>query len=1515
MQRINQMLQWGFILGLASALGNSAAAFTNDPMVAQYYNLGGDTRLPTRVEQRTFTAEEARTNFTFFRGVEKLAVTNGVLRFMLAGEKAALGWGNYGGRQSPEAYQPMIGNMVEITLKQTGGENTWTFYTWADGRRIGKGEYQKGAQEPPVIQSGSATNLRVFLRGEPDTPRPDGFEIEIQGTNGMTIEISSVTLAKEFYEGYVRREFEIPAGKIWRAVAYVGAPKLPGKYGVAFYLNGQEAPRNGAWLYHAESIDVTGLMTPGKNCIGMYGKGLGAWGAPLYCLVTVIMESGEIIRCAMDGTWKYAPDVKAGWNKPGYDDSLWETALQGQGALLGYTQSACPDYQTQVPEYAGRLVLRNPKGRYLFYTDADDVLLEVRLPAGLGAKKPVLDYQFGQAQTNGQSRIIGEKTLEAFSEKNGSLIYSLNLGKLSAGVYTVALRLRSGKEILEVRPREPLLVTRRLPDKSALAAQFKDALDLELESEIDFTNPADPHPWVESEWPAGTGPAVAVTNPAIVRQAGLVYRQTAARRGSSFCYRLGEFKHVGDFYLMELEYPDDADRWTDVLVSSKTPKVWSNSQSGVGYESGGKFYKTNKLLKLYWIHVADPGVHSIDIVNGATGTRAAARGIKIYHIKSGLPVLATGTNRMSGIHTERCFTTSGIGINFGVGFPRLRDDEWQAAQAKRPLMERYIETMIEMLATAERYVQYLKFTGQNSHIMGCFQYNENNTPYVPASRLPDARLPNCMKSVFASVAEVNDIGVYAGLEISKFDRQGTVFNNLDVARGADTTWMVDAEGKQTEFGTISQNWMHPAYRAALRDLMNSLEWTFGHLANFRGAHLLLTPSQFPGGYFLPGFVRNGNFANPYERSFDDATFRQFEAETGVRLPIAPDDPQRFSKRALVIKNETFKAQFGQWRCAQLRQVMVEGRQALNGEGRRTDLELLAIPIIEVPKMYEIWRASGANFRDFLRNCAIDVGLFSNVPGVFLGRWTINWNGGGEQNPFLWIPKEDPAVTAAFDLPLNRYVLCRSSWDENHTVTGGYDFYALQKNNGLGELTVDSDWIMNSMRTRALPQPAGYHCREALIQALITGDPDILMLGFTDLNINVGNEDRLRPFWAVFTALPREKFLPVLDTDLRSNVAVRQLQRGDKTWFYLANPGYWPIQAKLTVRTKGALARIPGNAPVKLSKRGAESELALELEPYGVAAFCADDAALAITGIETGEIPAAERGYLEGIVARVTGLLDQPEIRIILPPPDREYMRTILTSAAAALASRQYARAWSFLKDAQFWDMWKEYLEKAAGAAASLPADWRIEKPENIIGLPTLKIARTTGSVTVDGKLEEADWAARPFSGGFVTHRKRPAFAATAVKGLYDDQNLYLAFACADREAKNLKATGKNEKDLFAVGDDVIALFVQPDETVPVYYQLAFNGQGVRFDQKVTGGERDYAFRPEWKAATQKQEGYWSAEAAIPVAALDSKRVSAAQWQLNFHRIYRDNLIDPCSWSFSGRDWHCPDRFGKMELCP
>ena len=117
--------------------------------------------------------------------------------------------------------------------------------------------------------------------------------------------------------------------------------------------------------------------------------------------------------------------------------------------------------------------------------------------------------------------------------------------------------------------------------------------------------------------------------------------------------------------------------------------------------------------------------------------------------------------------------------------------------------------------------------------------------------------------------------------------------------------------------------------------------------------------------------------------------------------------------------------------------------------------------------------------------------------------------------------------------------------------------------------------------------------------------------------------------------------------------------------------------------------------------------------------------------------------------------------------------------------------------------------------------------------------------------------------------------------------------------------------VFASKDDALAVFVQPDETTPLYYQMAFNTRGVQFDQRVKGGQRDYDFHPEWRTAVAVADKYWTAEVKLPFKAFGVAGKGETQWRMDLFRLTRNGILPPGEWCLAYGEWHTPERFGKI----
>jgi hypothetical protein len=132
----------------------------------------------------------------------------------------------------------------------------------------------------------------------------------------------------------------------------------------------------------------------------------------------------------------------------------------------------------------------------------------------------------------------------------------------------------------------------------------------------------------------------------------------------------------------------------------------------------------------------------------------------------------------------------------------------------------------------------------------------------------------------------------------------------------------------------------------------------------------------------------------------------------------------------------------------------------------------------------------------------------------------------------------------------------------------------------------------------------------------------------------------------------------------------------------------------------------------------------------------------------------------------------------------------------------------------------------------------------------LAVKKTGGSITVDGKLDEAQWKqAFVDAGTFYSTEGKPIPEAEKVEAglLFDDQNLYVAFNVKDADLQ----TPYKDRDstLWSGGkkgsSDVVELYFDPDADGLKYLELQVSPAGVIFDALF-----DSYRSPEWKEAAK-----------------------------------------------------------------
>jgi uncharacterized protein DUF5916/cellulose/xylan binding protein with CBM9 domain len=184
------------------------------------------------------------------------------------------------------------------------------------------------------------------------------------------------------------------------------------------------------------------------------------------------------------------------------------------------------------------------------------------------------------------------------------------------------------------------------------------------------------------------------------------------------------------------------------------------------------------------------------------------------------------------------------------------------------------------------------------------------------------------------------------------------------------------------------------------------------------------------------------------------------------------------------------------------------------------------------------------------------------------------------------------------------------------------------------------------------------------------------------------------------------------------------------------------------------------------------------------------------------------------------------------------------------------------------------------AAAQAPAG-RTEPP-----LPTSHAVRLSGSIRLDGKIDEPAWRDAPVTDQFTQidpDEGKPATQRTEVRVLYDDEALYVAYRLHDTEPHRIIARlGRRDGSL---GDsDWVGLMIDSYHDHRTAFGFDVNPAGVKRDEIKTITDDDNSWDAVWDVATSVDSGGWSAEYRIPFSQLRFGRDSVQTWGIQFERI-------------------------------
>ncbi|MFN7978574.1 MAG: DUF5916 domain-containing protein [Vicinamibacterales bacterium] len=179
----------------------------------------------------------------------------------------------------------------------------------------------------------------------------------------------------------------------------------------------------------------------------------------------------------------------------------------------------------------------------------------------------------------------------------------------------------------------------------------------------------------------------------------------------------------------------------------------------------------------------------------------------------------------------------------------------------------------------------------------------------------------------------------------------------------------------------------------------------------------------------------------------------------------------------------------------------------------------------------------------------------------------------------------------------------------------------------------------------------------------------------------------------------------------------------------------------------------------------------------------------------------------------------------------------------------------------------------------------------------LVAAETTGTIVIDGVLDEAAWAAAETANGFLQGEPdtgKPATEDTDVRVLFDHDTLYVGAFLHDHDGAKAAVLNDIRKDFAAGEQDTFEVIVDTFGDRRNGFMFMTNVDGARADQQVAneGREVNASWDAVWFVRTAKRADGWTVEMAIPFKSLRFTGGTVQHWGINFsRRLRRRNEID------------------------
>ncbi len=188
--------------------------------------------------------------------------------------------------------------------------------------------------------------------------------------------------------------------------------------------------------------------------------------------------------------------------------------------------------------------------------------------------------------------------------------------------------------------------------------------------------------------------------------------------------------------------------------------------------------------------------------------------------------------------------------------------------------------------------------------------------------------------------------------------------------------------------------------------------------------------------------------------------------------------------------------------------------------------------------------------------------------------------------------------------------------------------------------------------------------------------------------------------------------------------------------------------------------------------------------------------------------------------------------------------------------------------------------------AALQSTGPVQATDPHASVPTVQARRVTGSISIDGRLDEPDWRAAVPATEFIQtdpNEGEPASEPTELRILIDDHSIYIGARMFDSDPAAIKAILARRD--APVSADMIEFFIDAyhDHLSAVRFRITAGG-AIRDAVQGSSGGSDASWDPVWDYATRIDSLGWTAELRIPLSQLRYNSEDDAVWGIQAGRL-------------------------------